>query len=230
MFKSSDMKIITGNGIVVRMCACGLMFFSSSCFFTERTAEHILKQSSSKSYDMLIVPGVPLENGKWSRMMKARICWSKYLYEKGIVKNIMYSGSSVYTPYYEGKVMALYAEALGIPKEHIFYETKAEHSTENIYYSYKKAKQLGFITIALASDRFQTKAYEKFTEEKVSSEIVILPMVVDTVKIMALYIKEPVIDCRKAFNKDFVSLKKRESYRERLRGTKGEHIDESLYE
>jgi len=179
---------------------------------------------------MLIVPGVPLENGKWSRMMKARICWSKYLYDNGIVKNIIYSGSSVYTPYYEGKVMALYAEALGIPSNHIFYETKAEHSTENIYYSYKKAKQLGFITIALASDRFQTKAYEKFTQEKVSSEIVILPMVVDTVKMMALHIEEPIIDCRKAFNKDFVSLKKRETYRERLRGTKGEHIDGSLYE
>ena len=220
----------TGNGRIISICVCALLLFSSSCFFTEKTAERILKQSSSKSYDMLIVPGVPLENGKWSRMMKARICWSKYLYDNGIVKNVMYSGSSVYTPYYEGKVMALYAEALGIPKEHIFYETRAEHSTENIYYSYKKAKQLGFITIALASDRFQTKAYEKFTEEKVSSDIVILPMVVDTVKMMALYIKEPVIDCRKAFNKDFVSLKKRESYRERLRGTKGEHIDESLYE
>jgi uncharacterized SAM-binding protein YcdF (DUF218 family) len=30
--------------------------------------------------------------------------------------------------------------SIGIPRENIFTETKAEHSTENIYYSYKKAQ------------------------------------------------------------------------------------------
>ncbi|HXB45356.1 MAG TPA: YdcF family protein [Puia sp.] len=224
------MSIVTGARRVEAICTLLFSVILSSCFFTERTAVSLLKASSSKTYDMVIVPGVPLENGKWGRMMKARVCWSKYLYDHQIARNIMYSGSSVYTPYYEGKVMALYAVALGIPKEHVFYETRAEHSTENIYYSYKKAKQLGYGTIALASDRFQTKAYERFTQEKVSMGIAILPMVVDTVRMMEPSVRDPVIDCRDAFNKDFVPLKKRESYRERVRGTKGKHIDETLYE
>jgi hypothetical protein len=63
---------------------------------------------------------------------------------KGSAKNVMYSGSSVYSPYYEGEVMAMYAAAIGIPKEHIFTETKAEHSTENLYYGYHKSRKLGF--------------------------------------------------------------------------------------
>src|ERR1035438_9059694 len=189
------MRIITCRRGVVAVCAFFFSFFSSSCFFTERTAEKLLDASSSKAYDMVIVPGVPLENGKWGRMMKARVCWSKYLYDKGIAKNIMYSGSSVYTAYYEGQVMALYAVALGIPNDHVFYETRAEHSTENIYYSYKKAKQLGFTSIALASDRFQTKAYERFAQEKVSAGIAILPMVIDIVRTMEPSLKDPIIDC-----------------------------------
>jgi hypothetical protein len=224
------MKSFSGSFATTVLFLSVFLFFFSSCFFTERSAVRLLKKSRAEAYDMVIVPGVPLEKGKWGRMMKARVCWSKYLYDQGIAKNIMYSGSSVYTPYYEGEVMALYAEAIGIPKEHVFFETRAEHSRENIYYSYKKAKQLGFARIALASDRFQTKTYERFTEEKVSADIALIPMVVSTVRMMASSIKDPVIDYGQAFNKDFVSLKKRQSYRERLRGMKGKNIDEMIYQ
>jgi len=59
--------------------------------------------------------------------MKGRVYWSKYLYDRGIGKNIMYSGNAVYTPYFEGEIMALYAKAIGIPPEHIYTELKAEH-------------------------------------------------------------------------------------------------------
>lgn len=69
----------------------------------------------------------------------------------------MYSGSSAYSPYYEGEIMALYAIAIGIPKENVFTETRAEHSTENLFYVYLKAKKLGFTHIALATDPFQAK-------------------------------------------------------------------------
>jgi len=224
------MKIFSGTSAPTILFLSVFSLFFSSCFFTERSAVRLLKKSRAKAYDMVIVPGVPLENGKWGRMMKARVCWSKYLYDQGIAKNVMYSGSSVYTPYYEGQVMALYAEAIGIPKDHIFFETRAEHSTENIYYSYKKSKQLGFARIALASDRFQTKTYERFTQEKVSAEIALIPMVIDTVRMMVTSIKDPVINYGRAFNKDFVSLKKRQSYRARLRGMKGENIDETFYQ
>jgi hypothetical protein len=80
-------------------------------------------------------------------------------------QRILCSRFGSYTPYYEGIIMQLYAIAIGIPGEHIFNETRAEHSTENIYYSYIKCKELGFDKIALASDPFQTKSLRRFTHK-----------------------------------------------------------------
>jgi uncharacterized SAM-binding protein YcdF (DUF218 family) len=200
-----------------------------SCSFSERASKKLYNEASQKQYDIIVVPGVPFENGKWDRIMKGRVYWSKFLFDKGIAKNIMYSGSAVYSPYYEGIIMALYAEAIGIPKENIFSETKAEHSTENIYYSFKKAKLLGFKTVALASDPFQSKNLRKFAHKKLSPDIGIIPFVGDTLKAMEPNMTDPVIDSQQAFNKDFKSIKDREGFWKRLRGTYGKNIDTSAY-
>jgi hypothetical protein len=180
-------------------------------------------------YDIIIVPGVPLENGKWSYTMKGRVCWSKYLYDKGIAKNVIYSGAAVYSPYCEAEVMALYAEKLGIPKEHIFTETRAEHSTENVYYSYKKARKLGFNRIALASDPFQTKMLKRFTRIKVSKDVGLIPIVSESLEPITSKMTDPEIDYQKAFVKDFRSLPEREKFFKRLKGTRGHDIDTTAY-
>ena len=206
-----------------------LLVTLNSCSFSSKTCRNLLNESMTKSYDIIVVPGVPLENGKWSATMKERIYWSKYLYDKGIAKNIMYSGSAVYSPYYEAQIMALYAEAIGIPKENVFIETKAEHSTENIYYSYKKAKKLGFNSIALASDPFQTKMLRRFTRKIVSPDVGLIPMVIDSLKAMVPKMTDPVIDYQQAFMKNFVPLTERESFWERFKGTRGLDIDTTVY-
>ena len=113
-------------------------------------------------YDALIVPGIPFENGNWSFLMKSRVMWSVFLYRQGYAKNLIYSGSAVYSPYVEAKVMAMYAEKMGVPKEHIFVEVNAEHSTENVYYSSLIAKKNGFRKIALATDKFQSRSLAEF--------------------------------------------------------------------
>ena len=189
----------------------------------------MFEKASNDTYDIIIVPGVPLENGTWSRTMKARIYWSKYLYDKGIAKNIMYSGSAVYSPYCEGEVMALYAEAIGIPKEHIFSETKAEHSTENLYYGYYKSKKLGFKKIALATDPFQAKQLNSFAKRRLSERVTVIPMVFDTLKAMEPMMTDPKIDIQKAFQKDFVSITKRQSFWKRFKGTMSWNIDKKAY-
>lgn len=187
--------------------------------------------AENKTYDVIVVPGIPLEDSlKWDRIMRGRVYWAKYLYDKGIAKNIMFSGSAVYTPYYEAKVMALYAEAIGIPKEHIYTELKAEHSTENIYYSYKKSKQLGFKTVALVSDPFQTKLIRNYTHLWVSKDIGIIPFIVDTLKLIEPTMMNPVIDHQKAFKENFVSLPKRENILKRFIGTLGWSKDKKAYE
>lgn len=208
-----------------------LLFSVNACTFTSKTTLRLLKKTEKEPpYDLIVVPGVPFENSTWSQVMKIRIYWSKYLYDKGIAKNIMYSGSAVYSPYYEAQIMALYGAALGIPKENIFTETKAEHSTENIYYSYKKAKKLGFKRIALASDPFQTKMLRKFTRKKVSPEVGMIPMVFDTIRAMEPVMTNPEIDYQKAFKPGFVPLPERESFWQRFKGTRGKRLDEKAYE
>jgi uncharacterized SAM-binding protein YcdF (DUF218 family) len=196
-----------------------------SCSFSSKTSKRLFAQAAAKKYDVIIVPGVPFENGSWSRTMKGRIYWSKFLFDRGIARNIIYSGAAVYTPYCEAEIMGLYAHALGIPQENIFAETRAEHSTENLYYSYRKAIQLGFKTIALASDPFQTKALRKFARKKLPGPIDLIPMVVDTLKALGPTMTDPVIDAQKAFRSPFTPINKREGFWKRLRGTMGKNID-----
>ena len=142
----------------------------------------------------------------------------------------MFSGSSVYSPYYEGEIMAMYAIALGVPKENVFAETKAEHSTENLYYVYLKSKKLGFTKIALATDPYQAKQLRRFARVKISKDVGIIPIVFDTLRILQPYMINPVIDYPQAYNKDFIPLKKRESFWKRLRGTMGKNIDKQAYQ
>ncbi len=210
--------------------ASGLLSIFGSCSYSSRKTVKLYNQAKIQSYDMVVVPGVPLENGTWSRVMKARIYWAKHLYDKGIAKNIMFSGNAVYTPYVEAEIMALYAEAIGIPRKNIFTEVKAEHSTENIYYSYKKAKKLNFFKIALASDPFQTKMLKRFTRLRVDKDVTLIPIIFDTLRSIEPHMKDPVIEISKAFVADFTSLPDRKSFRTRLKGTMGKDLDKTAYD
>lgn len=205
----------------------GFMF--TSCSFSKKTTEKYFAKAKQQQYDMIAVPGVPFNEPDWDSTMKGRVYWSKYLYDKGIAKNIMYSGGSVYSPYYEGEIMALYAIALGIPKEHVFTETKAQHSTENLYYVFLKSKKLGFTKIALATDPFQAKQLRRFAKKKIDPPVDIIPFVIDTLISIQPTMINPVIDYKQAYNKNFVSIKERESLWKRLKGTLGKNINYNAY-
>lgn len=208
-----------------------LLSFLFSCSFSKKASLRLLHEAKKNApFDAIIVPGIPFENGEWNRIMKGRVYWSKYLFNKGIAKNIIYSGSAVYSPYYEGKIMAMYAKAVGIPENNIYTDTLAEHSTENVYYGYKKAKSLGFNRIALASDPFQTKMLKGFIRTKMHNEIALLPMVLDTMKMLEPEMVNPVIPYERAFKPNFVSIKERESIWKRMRGTLRGNMDTTAYE
>jgi uncharacterized SAM-binding protein YcdF (DUF218 family) len=212
------------------ICILVASLLVTSCGVSDKSSRARLEESQVKKYDLVVVPGVPLENGSWSRIMKARIYWSKYLFDRGIAKNIMFSGSAVYTPYVEAEVMARYAEAIGIPKQHIFTESKAEHSTENIYYSFKKAKKLNFKHIALASDPYQTRMLRNFVRNKVSEDVGFLPIVFDTLKAMEPTMIDPRLDFSQMIVSDFTALPERKSFWSRFQGTMGKDIDLTAYE
>ncbi|MGC4036333.1 MAG: YdcF family protein [Chitinophagaceae bacterium] len=214
----------------IAFIALSFIISLSSCYYSRNATKNLLhKAESAEPYDIIIVPGIKFENNKWDRVMKGRIYWAKYLFDRGIAKNIMFSGNSVYTPYYEAEVMKLYAVAIGIPSDRIYTEKKAEHSTENAYYSYHYAKKIGFKRIALASDPFQTRTLRGYIRKKVSRDIVLIPFVTDTLKVIEPTMIDPEIDFSKAHNENFISIVKRDSFWKRLHGTLKGNIDTSAY-
>ena len=179
----------------------------------------------TETYDVIIVPGIPYDPGVSSPIMKMRILWAKYLFDSGITRNIIFSGSAVYSPYIEGVAMKIIADSLGIPSDHTFCETKAEHSGENIYYSWKMAKEMGFERIALATDPFQSFAVRGFIE-KYCPEVASVPMVYKRLKSEGKDL--PAINLKDVFVNNFVSLVDRETFIKRFEGTRGFKVAEEV--
>ena len=200
-----------------------LPFLLLGCSLLQPSMQKTFENSVENApYDAIIVPGVPYNGSGWSTTMKMRVHWSKYLYERNIAKNIIYSGGAVYTNYYECKVMRLYALGLGIPDSVIFLDTIAEHSLENLYYGYLESKNYNFSKIALATDIFQAKNVRKFIN-KHELPISIIPAVFDS--LMTLDRFEPAINPESAISSMFISIEDRENLIQRLKGTLGQQIN-----
>jgi hypothetical protein len=197
----------------------------TACTFSHYAKKSYEAAQKEKPYDVVIVPGVPYEGSETTAVMKMRLYWAKHLYDSGFTKNIIFSGSSVYSPYVEGIVLKVMADSLGIPPQNTFSETKAEHSTENAYYGYKMAKEMGFTKIALATDPFQAGLLRSFMK-KYCPGMKSIPILFDSMSIDDKQL--PVIDPSSAFVPTFVSIKKRESFWQRMRGTWGKRVKDEV--
>ncbi|HRO43992.1 MAG TPA: YdcF family protein [Flavipsychrobacter sp.] len=205
------------------------LIWQVGCITPRRGPQTALNNASNmKAFDAVIIPGIPFKNGSWDSIMKARVLWSYILYKNGYVKNIIYSGGAVYSPYKEAVIMGLYAQALGIPKENIFYDTTARHSTENVYYSYLIAKEKGFKSLALATDPFQSFMLRGFTRKRFGTPIYHVPFVIDSLKAYAWL--NPSINPEPAQVENFVSITEEEGMFKRFRGTMGRDIDWGQYD
>ncbi|MFZ1689138.1 MAG: YdcF family protein [Flavobacteriales bacterium] len=179
-----------------------------------------------KPYDAVIVPGVPYDGVYWDPIMKGRVHWAVLLYKKGLTKNIIFSGAAVYTPYVEAEVMSLYAQQLGVPKEHCLLDPRAEHSTENLFYGWKVARDKGFTKVGLATDPFQakmTRSFAKKMHRKLGADLDLIPIVSDTLDMFSLI--TPTIDPTTARVDSFISIYDREGFWKRFRGTLGKNVD-----
>src|SRR5688572_9423833 len=214
------MKISKGIRRLIKVIIYFHVFLLVAVIFTHCTYSHYAKKSyreaqKEKPYDVIIVPGFPYEGDKSTDVMKMRMFWAKHLYDSGFTKNIIFSGSSVYTPYVESIAMKIMADSMGIPADHTFSETKAEHSTENVYYSWKMARGLGFNKIALASDPFQSGLLRSFIR-RYCPGMKAVPVIFDLLEIDEL--KLPKIDASSAYVENFVSIKERETFWQRFKG------------
>ena len=218
-FKRILKGIAIGLGIFLLIHVAIIGYAKYRFGYQSRESYELAKQHAP--YDAIIVPGVPFKDGNWSWIMKWRVYWAVRLYNEGIANNIIFSGSDVQTPYVEGKIMALYAEEMGVPAEHLFVENKAEHSTENLYYSYVLGKEAGFTKIALATDPFQSWMLESFIEEQ-HLPIDKIPVAIDMKEVSSM--PDVQIDPSPAFVAGHVPLNDREDMWERWEGTKGNKI------
>jgi uncharacterized SAM-binding protein YcdF (DUF218 family) len=200
------------------MLGCTFFFLSSHIKGKKEPLD--LNREAKNPYDVIIVPGVPYQVASMETVLKARIFWAKYLYDRGITRNIIFSGSSVYTPFVEGKIMKMYADSLGIPPGHTFTEEEAEHSTENVFYSVRMAHEMGYKRIALATDHYQAFLLGKFMK-KHFPDVTVLTIAYKHINIRAEW---PKIADTAAFSDYFVSLPKRENHLKRLKGTMGMNI------
>lgn len=208
------------------------VFLALALLLTHCSFSHYAKKSYEralveKPFDVIIVPGVPYEKENTTSVMKMRIFWAKHLYDSGFARNIIFSGSAVYSPYVESIAMKIIADTLGIPADHTFSETNAEHSTENVYYSWKMAKEMGFEKIALATDPFQSRLLRSFTK-KYCPGVKAIPIVFDRLQVDDKPL--PVIDVTRAFKENFVSIKERETFWQRFRGTLGRKVKQEIKE
>lgn len=207
---------------------CLTLFFSACISVSKgpkKSYNEIVKHEVT--FDAVIVPGIPYNGQVWDSIMKARVIWSYILYKNGITHNIIFSGGAVYSPYYESKIMGLYAQSLGVPAKHIFYDTQARHSTENVYYSYLIAKQKGFKLVALATDPFQSGLLRNYTLSRFTSPIYHIPFVMDSVKKYNHLVPE--IDPTSAMKDNFSSITSDESTIRRFFGTLGNDIEWKKY-
>lgn len=180
-----------------------LSFLLSSCMNGYFIPKKQMKYAQQfVPYDVIIVPGIPFKNNEWDGAMKTRVLWSVYLYKNGLAKNIIYSGSAVYSPYYESEIMKLYAIELGVNPSHIFTEKEAKHGVENLYYSYVLARQLGFRKIALATDPAQNLQIGYYGRPMVN-KIELLPALMDKINFEKL--DQVHIDISAAYSSNFVN-------------------------
>ena len=119
--------------------------------------------------------------------------------------------------------MALYAAQLGVDKAHIYTEERAEHSSENLYYSYRIAKDNNLNKIALATDPFQGSFLRGFAMKIKLNDIGFLPIIFDTLGTIDL--STPMIDPKTAFVEDFQAITERENGFVRFQGTMGKYIE-----
>jgi hypothetical protein len=204
---------------IIMFLSIPLVMFQVACQSTYKAYEIA---EPNMPFDAIIVPGVPFDSG-WSNIMKMRVLWSVELYKKGVANKVIYSGSSVYTPYVEAEIMALYAEKLGVPRADILIENRAEHSTENLWFGNLLAHKHGLTNIALATDPFQNAMLRSYANRK-DIPMDFVPVILDQIKPISDK-TQVTIDPSSAYVENFVALPDRESRSKRFAGTMGLNID-----
>lgn len=204
-----------------------IVWFSGCNLYHEVT----LEENDRPVYDAIIVPGFPFddEQGRMTVFHRMRLFWAYHLYTTGETRNIIVSGGAVHSPYVEAEVMAIHLREMGVNPRNIYIENRAEHSTENVFYSLELARNAGFSRIAVATDPMHSRMIS-FLLRKSGLDVDYLPADIATVGTMYWKYFDHTVDASPAMVKNFVPLKEREERTERMKGTKGEKYAKRMEE
>lgn len=175
-----------------------------------------------RQYDAIIVPGITFQPPMWDTVMKTRVLWAVHLYKRGYAKKIIMSGGAVYFPYVEAKIMKLYAIGLGVPAEDILIEDQAQHTTENVWFSYKIGKALGYENLAFASTPSQTWLTYRYIKKRCKG-MMCIPALADTLQ--TIKFNTPAINYEQMKVDSFKSIIETQTFFYRYRGTWGKNIN-----
>jgi len=216
---SSLTKLLSGFILLISFTSCNIF------------KEISVSDADYQPYDAIIVPGFPFndEEGKMNAFQRMRLFWALHLYETGETNYIIVSGSAVHSPYVEAEIFAIFLAELGVNPKHIIIENRAEHSTENVFYSLELAKKLDLKRVVVATDPMQSKMIA-YLMRNIDVEIDYLPT--DLKMIFTKYQPkfDHAIDGSPAYVNNFVPLKERENRKLRMQGTRGERYLKSVEE
>jgi uncharacterized SAM-binding protein YcdF (DUF218 family) len=134
-----------------------LSFFAYFTFNAIRIYNYSKQYSEEKS-DVAIVLGAAINDGVPSPVFRERINHSIYLYKKGVVGKIIYTGGlGKGQNQSESEVAKSYAISRGVKKDDIFIEEKSKFTVENLSEA-KKIMDVNKLTSALlVTDPFHMK-------------------------------------------------------------------------
>jgi uncharacterized SAM-binding protein YcdF (DUF218 family) len=117
-------------------------------------AHYEVRPNASTHFDAVIVPGCPSEDdGALSACQMSRAAWAAILWKRGVAGAFITSGAAVHSRYVEADAIAAGMVALGVPAERIWLERDALHTDENMYFSLRIVRALGWHTVAVASQK-----------------------------------------------------------------------------
>lgn len=219
------MKPLSASILFVIVLLLSISMLSACKTYYPPVVYHQIKKEIP--YDAIIVPGYPFDSESGNYLMKIRVLWAKHLFEEGLCENIIFTGGSVYSPYYESEVMKLYALELGLPENRLFTEKQAEHTTENLVYSYLMADSLGFEKVGFATDVYQTTFLAAHLNKLNMKHVDLLPISYSKIK-PASSIEVASVPYQLAENPDFVSILESQSVQERKNRSKGKMAEKML--
>jgi len=132
----------------VRALACSLLLLAGCA------AHYEVRPTAATRFDAVIIPGCPSEeDGSLSPCQMSRAAWAAILWQRGLASAFITSGAAVHSRYVEADAIAAGMVALGVPADRIWLEPHALHTDENMYFSLRIARALGFHHLAVASQK-----------------------------------------------------------------------------